>query len=50
MILVIDYLLIWVVECQREDYLRRLGGHLEDTQRVDQLDQIVEARGNAVIS
>ena len=31
MILAIDQLLIWVVECQREDYLRKLEGHLEDT-------------------
>jgi len=29
MILAIDYLLIWAVECQQEDYLRKLEGHLE---------------------
>ena len=31
MILAIDYLLIWAVECQQEDYLRGLESHLENT-------------------
>ena len=49
MILAIDQLLIWAVECQREDYLRKLEGHLKDTHRVDQLDRIAEARGITMI-
>lgn len=36
------------MEFQQEDYLRRFDGHLEDTQKVDLLDQIVEARGSAM--
>ena len=33
MILAVDQLLIWVVGCQQEDYLREIDGHLENTPR-----------------
>ena len=49
MILAIDQLLIQVVECQREYYLRKVESHLEETQRVDQLNRIAKARGSTMI-